>query len=84
MFLNVLPLAGARALCYCLAEHCHEFAIAVGRHLISNIFLCIGGSMAYGVLVPCKPRVGTQVLLGAELVGWLGLVLEYLDVGDSG
>ena len=73
LFFDVLPLAGAGAFCYRLAEHCHEFAIAV--------FLSASPPSHYilkSVLVPREPRVGSQVLLGAEFVGWLGLVLDYL------
>jgi len=73
LFFNVLPLAGAGALCYCLAEQCHEFAIAVFLSAQSPTFYIFKG-----VLVACESRVGSQILLGAEFVGWFGLVLDYL------
>jgi hypothetical protein len=79
LFFYILPLARSSSFSDCLAEYTHEFAIA--RNLISPPSrYCFRES---DVLVSGESRVCAQVLLGHQLVRGFGLILDYLDSGQS-
>jgi hypothetical protein len=79
LFFYILPLTGSSSFSDCLAEYTHEFAIA--RNLISPLsHYCFRES---DTLVSCESRVCAQVLLRHQLVRGLGLILDYLDSGQS-
>jgi hypothetical protein len=79
LFFYILALARSSSFSDCLAEYTHEFAIA--RNLISPPSrYCFRES---DVLVSCESRVCAQVLLSHQLVRGLGLILDYLDSGQT-
>jgi hypothetical protein len=79
LFFYILPLAGSSSFSDCLAEYTHEFAIAIDLISPPSRYYIRG----LDVLVSCESRVCAQVLLGHKLVRGLGLVLDYLDSGQS-
>ena len=79
LLLYILPLAGSSSFSDCLAEYTHEFAIAMDLISPPSCYYM----RELDVLVSCESRVCSQVLLSNQLVRGFGLVLDYLDSGQS-